>query len=169
MSVEVDEKDLKILEVLKGNAKARTSTIARKTGIPPTTVHNRIKKMEKNKVIKSYAPVLDQKKMGKELLAYVLVKLAYRLPTGEKLSEAEVVEKIKKELRAEELSVVAGETDVIAKVRTKNIRELNDAVTGILRNVDGVDGTKTLVVLREVDYSNQTKVLNTLGREVTFK
>ena len=44
----IDEKDQLILEVLKENSTLSTSKIAKSTKIPITTVHNRIKKLEKN-------------------------------------------------------------------------------------------------------------------------
>ena len=40
----MDEKDEKILRLLKENSKSTTQQIAKKTLIPITTVHNRIKK-----------------------------------------------------------------------------------------------------------------------------
>ena len=54
MEVKVDEKDRKILEVLKEHADYATRQIAKKTGLPITTVHNRIQKLKKEKVIKRF-------------------------------------------------------------------------------------------------------------------
>jgi len=65
----LDKTDLKIIEALKTNAKQTTSQISKKFNIPITTVHNRIKKLEKNGVIKTYSPVLDYHKLGKFIYA----------------------------------------------------------------------------------------------------
>ena len=67
----VDNKDLLILDALKRNAKAPIAQIAKETGLPGTTVHNRIMKLNKEKVIKGYTIKVDNKKLGKGILAYV--------------------------------------------------------------------------------------------------
>jgi len=54
--VKLDDKDWQILEILKDNAKLTSHKISKKTAIPITTVHNRIKKLEMNGIIKKYAP-----------------------------------------------------------------------------------------------------------------
>ena len=67
----MDKKDAKILKVLKENAKLSTQQISKKTLIPITTVHHRIKKMEKEGVINGYTTIVDNKKIGKNIAAYV--------------------------------------------------------------------------------------------------
>jgi DNA-binding Lrp family transcriptional regulator len=81
--MELDKKDLQILELLKRDSKLTTSKIAKKTLIPTTTIHNRIKKLEKSGIIKNYTLNLDWKKLGKNITAFILVSVIYQLPTGE--------------------------------------------------------------------------------------
>ena len=50
----MDKKDKTILELLNENSKLTTSQISKKTIIPITTVHNRIKKLEKEGIITGY-------------------------------------------------------------------------------------------------------------------
>jgi len=146
--MELDEKDLKVLDLLKENSKLRTSQMSKRLRMPITTVHNRIKKLEKIRVIKNYTVVPDYKKLGKDILSYILVTVMYMLPNGEKISQEKVAKKIK-ELGAEEVSIVTGGTDIIIKVRAKDVSELNDFVIKKLRSIDGVDKTQTLIVLEE--------------------
>ena len=75
----LDKKDLAILEILKHNSNLSTQNIAKKTNIPITTVHNRIKKLEKEGIIKEYSVVLDNKKIGKPIAAYILITVDYKL------------------------------------------------------------------------------------------
>ena len=44
----VDDKDRKILDLLENNSKLTTNQLSKKTAIPITTIHNRIKKLEKD-------------------------------------------------------------------------------------------------------------------------
>lgn len=144
--MELDKKDLKIIEILKENSNQTTSQISKKFNIPITTVHNRIKKLEKLGVIKNYTVVLDYKKLDKGILSYILVSVMYTLPNGKKVAQEDIAREIKK-IGAEEVSIVTGGTDLIIKVRVKDVDELNDFVIKKLRSIDGVDKTQTLIVL----------------------
>ena len=73
MSYELDDKDEKILEVLKEHAEYTTRQIAKKTLLPVTTVHNRIIKLRKEGVILKYTIVPDYSKLDKDFVVYVLV------------------------------------------------------------------------------------------------
>jgi|TARA_Y100000310_G_scaffold91835_2_gene89371 DNA-binding Lrp family transcriptional regulator len=146
----MDEKDERILDVLKENSKLSTQQISKKTFIPITTVHHRIKKLEKDGVIKKYTVVLDNKKIDKAISAYVLINVDYKLLKQIKKTQYELAKKLKLNPAIEEVSVITGETDTIIKVWVKDIDELNKLIEGYLRNLDGVDRTRTLVVLSEV-------------------
>lgn len=144
--MDLDKKDLKIIDILKEDSKQTTNQISKRFNIPITTVHNRIKKLEKLGIIKSYTVNLDYKKLDKGILSYILVSVIYTLPSGRKVSQEQVAKEIKN-IGAEEVSIVTGGTDLIIKVRAKDIDELNDFVIKKLRNIDGVDKTQTLIVL----------------------
>ncbi len=146
--MELDEKDLKVLDLLKENSKLRTSQMSKRLRMPVTTVHNRIKKLEKEGIIRNYTIVPNYKKLGKDILSYIFVTVMYMLPSGEKISQEKVAQKIKA-LGAEEVSIVTGGTDLIIKVRAKDVGELNDFVIKKLRSIDGVDKTQTAIVLQE--------------------
>lgn len=146
----MDRKDEKVLEMLKHNSKLTTSQIAKKTNIPVTTVHNRIRKMEQNGIIKGYSVVLDYKKLGRPITAYMLVSIIYTLPSGKKVQQEEVAKSIKRLGNVEEASIITGGADILARVRVKDIEELNDFVVRKLRSIDGVDKTQTMIVLSSV-------------------
>ncbi len=120
--------------------------IARQTGLPLTTVHNRIKRLEALGVITGYGISVDETKLGKGLTAYVLVTIAPRTPAGIKVSQEDVAREIKS-IGADEAAIVTGGTDIIARVRAKGLAELNELIVKKLRNIDGVDKTQTMIVL----------------------
>ena len=145
----MDDKDERILEVLKENSKLTTQQISKRVSIPITTVHNRMKKLEKDGVIKKYTAVLDYKKIGKPISAYVLIIVDYKLLKQIKKTQHDLSKKIKQHPSVEEASRVTGGTDIILKTRVKDVEELDEFVTSYLRNVDGVDKTQTMVILNE--------------------
>ena len=74
----IDEKDKKILEILKENSNLSTYKIHKKTLIPVTTVNNRIKKLNKLGVIKKYTIEIDKSKLGFNLAAYVFTSFIFK-------------------------------------------------------------------------------------------
>lgn len=146
----MDEKDWKILEELMRDSSQTTSDIGKKTRIPITTVHNRIKKMEEEGVIKGYSVKVDHKKLGKGMAAYLLVNVIYTLPDGRKMSQEDIAGRVKRMEEVESAEIVTGATDMIVKVRVKDVDGLNEFVIDKLRSVDGIDKTQTMVVLNSL-------------------
>lgn len=72
-----DETDLAILRILQENPKSRIKDLADKLGIPKSTVHYRIKKLEDLGVIKGYNAILDSEKLGFEYLVVILIRGKY--------------------------------------------------------------------------------------------
>ena len=146
----MDYKDEKILDVLKENSKLSTQQISKKTSIPITTVHHRIKRLEKEGVIKKYTVVLDSKKIGKAIAAYINIVVDYKLLKEKNMSQHELAKKLNQHESVEESAMVTGGTDIIIKVRVENIDELDNFVTKYLRNIDGIKKTQTMVILNEL-------------------
>lgn len=146
----MDEKDEKILNLLKENSKLTTHQISKKLLIPVTTVHNRIKKMEKEGIIKRYTLEIDNKKVGKVIAAYINIIVDYRLLKQVKITQHELTRKIRQDEAVEEAAMVAGGTDILIKVRVKSMEELDNFVTKHLRNFDGIEKTQTMIVLNEI-------------------
>ena len=69
----LDEKDIKILNLLEHNGRLSIQKISSKLNIPPSTIHNRIKRMENAKVIEGYSVKLNEKIMERDFTVYMLV------------------------------------------------------------------------------------------------
>jgi len=152
MTENIDAKDLKLLELLQNNSKLTSSQISKKTGLPITTVHNRIKKLEKNRVIKKYSLELNKNKLGLNITAYIFASIDYppeAKDSKKKFSQEDIARKIRFLTEVDSVSIVTGETDIIIKLSTKNIDSLNEFIIRKLRNIDGIDKTRTAVILKE--------------------
>ena len=115
--MEIDSKDIQLLEILERNSKAPVQEIAEKTGIPASTVHHRIKKLESNKIITGYTAVLNPKVMGKAFSAYVMVN-----GSPEKYLDDDFF----KHKYVAEVSAVTGNYDLIIKIQCSNLEQFND-------------------------------------------
>ena len=143
----IDEKDKAIIELLTQNAELTTSQISKKTRIPITTVHNRIKRMKKKGIIKNFTVNLDYEKLGKPLTSYILLTVTY---TSSKVTQQAIGKKIRTIEGVESVSIVTGTTDMLLKVRIASMKDLSTLITKGLRQIEGVDKTQTLVVMEEV-------------------
>lgn len=149
MMNEIDEVDLKVLEALKENSRATVRDVAKKIKAPVTTVHNRLKKLTKEGVIRCFTIVPDYEKLGKSILAFVFASIDHEKLVDNKQG----IEGLKKQLRTfpeiEKVYAVTGEIDMIMLVRIGSIKELDDFLIKKLRNVKGVQRTTTQIVLEE--------------------
>lgn len=69
----VDEIDWKIIKVLQKNARLSYAQIGREINLSPSAVGERIQKLEENKIIKKHISIIDFKKVGYSLSAYISI------------------------------------------------------------------------------------------------
>jgi DNA-binding Lrp family transcriptional regulator len=67
MAVDLDETDIKILKALTSDARLSSRQIANQCDVSIGTVLSRMKRMEKEGIIKGYSALLDHEKLGYEL------------------------------------------------------------------------------------------------------
>jgi len=147
MAQDLDDKDWKIIEVLKEHADYTTRQIAKKTLLPVTTVHNRIRKLREEKVIRRYTVDLDNKKIGKSFVAYILISANLSLLKQKKMSQYDLAEQIKRFEFVERVDIVSGGTDLVAIIRVKDVEEFDKILLGKLQLLEGIDKTQSLTVI----------------------
>jgi DNA-binding Lrp family transcriptional regulator len=138
----MDEIDDKILEKLNENARKSYREIARELNISLTTVSNRIKRMEDEKIIERYIPLINQEKIGYDLTAVINVKISH----GKLL---QVQEKISKDKHVSGVYDITGDWDSLIIAHFKDRRDLNGFIKGVL-SMNNVEKTNTQLVLNIV-------------------
>ncbi len=137
--VEIDDIDMRVLRILNTNARKSYRDIAKELDLSLTTVSKRIKRLEEKKVILGYAPILDQEKLGFDIIAIIGVKILHG-----KIIETE-------RMLARDPAVFAvydstGDWDAMVQARFKTRTDLNAFVKKVLEHED-VEKTYTQVVL----------------------
>jgi len=145
----LDEKDVKILGILQENCRTPARRIAEEVGSPITTIYAKVKRMEREGLIKGYKAVLDPGRMGFGTLAFILVSFAYQ-GDREKPSQREVARRIAMLPEVQETHIITGDWDILLKVRVRNVEELGRFVIDRLRTIKGVEKTLTCVVLSTI-------------------
>ena len=71
----IDKTDLKIIALLKANSKASFSEISKSISLSPSSVRERIRKLEDIGAIKGYSLEVDQALLGNSLEVFILLKV----------------------------------------------------------------------------------------------
>lgn len=145
----MDELDYKILDNLNENARKSYREIARELDISLTTVANRIKRMEAEKIIERYIPLINQEKIGFDLTAVINVKISQ----GKLL---EVQERISKDNHVSGVYDITGDWDSLIIAHFRDRRDLNGFIKGVL-SIANVEKTNTQIVLNIV--KNEKRVM----------
>ena len=135
----LDEVDIKILRILNGNARKSYRDIAKELDLSLTTVSKRIKRLEEDRVILGYAPMLDQEKLGFDITAIIGIKILHgRIIETEKA--------LAKDPAVYAVYDSTGDWDAILQARFRTRTELNTFVKKVLGHED-IEKTYTQIVL----------------------
>lgn len=113
----LDEIDQKIVSILKADGKLGTKEIANQIGLTNTPTYERIRRLEKRGVIKSYAAIIDKKKQG--LTLNVLCNVQLKSHAAEYLREFEAA--IIQLTEITDCFHIAGNFDYLLKITVKDM------------------------------------------------
>lgn len=134
--MKLDKKDFAIIDVLKQNSRLAIRDIAKKTGIRPSTVHERIKKLVKRGVIEKFTLKLNNKAMGENLIVFMLIKGG---------TKEYIDNKIINDKHIKEIFGVTGEYDLLLKLKFKDVEEFNRFLIKFRKEQRGIKSTFTMV------------------------
>jgi len=147
----MDHIDQKILEILQENAVSTAKEIASKLSLSTTPIYKRIKKLEKNGIIKKYVALLDANLIGKSIL--VFINITIKNHHFEKRFEfIKHMQKLKSVL---EFYHTSGSFDFLVKVRFSNIHEFRDFLVNELSAIQNISDIESQIVLEEIKYSTK--------------
>ncbi len=146
----MDDKDIELLRYLQDNGRAKLNDISKASKLATTTAHKRIKKLEKDGIIKGYAAIIDAEKVGKPLLAYIMIRTSMQnKEENDRNPQKTLCKSLAKLPFVQSAHVISGEWDVLLKVRARDMKELNDFIVKELRLNPVVDRTMTFFVMED--------------------
>ena len=135
----LDKNDEKILKNLLVDARLSARQLGLKLGMSTVTILSRIKKLEKEKIIKGYTALIDHEKLG-----YTLTAIIEIIAKKDKIIDMEVeISKIENVCGVYDIT---GNTDTLVIAKFKSRNELSEFVKG-LASIPNIDNTITHVVL----------------------
>jgi len=133
----LDDKDWKIIELLKQDSREPIREIAKKTKIRPSTIHQRIRKLVEGKTIEKFTIKLNNKAVGENFIVFMLVKGG----TTEYIDN-----KILNDKHVKEVFGITGEYDLLIKLKFENVEEFHEFVLNFRKDKKEIQSTMTMVV-----------------------
>ena len=147
--VKLDETNKKILRILQENSSITNSDLAKEVGLAPATTLERVKKLELSGVIKGYVALVDQKKIGKEITAFVEISMNNH--------SAASIKEFSRDVSALpevlECHHIAGDKDFLLKVVTENIDSYRIFALDKLASIPGTGNVCTFFSLASTKFS----------------
>jgi len=143
-TMELDQTDRSLLSTLQRDCRIPLQEVAKKLGVPKSTVHYRIKKLEQEGVIEGYHARVNAAQLGYDYLAVVLVRAKY----GPKYHE-KVGRKLAKTPGVWAVYYVLGEIDFIVLIRARDRDDYMQKLEQISGMTD-IERTSTQVVAKVV-------------------
>jgi Lrp/AsnC family leucine-responsive transcriptional regulator len=138
-SVVLDDRDAEIISALQEDARATFAEIGRRVGMAPSSVHERVRKLEQSGAIRGYRAEVDPEAVGLFVTALVSVTpLDPRQPD-------DLPERVREFDEVEDCHSVAGDESYILKVRTRTTADLEDLLRRLREKAEVQ--TRTTIVL----------------------
>lgn len=154
----IDKIDISILNILQVDGRSSASEIAKSVKLSIPAVTERIKKLNEKGLITKFVGILNHKKAGLDLTAFVFVVSEHSDHYDRFIDEANKCESVM------ECHSITGSGSHILKIRVENSQALEDLLYKI-QNWPGVSRTQSNLVLST--YKEETSIdLNILGKSL---
>jgi len=149
--IELDEIDLGILDLLQENCRTALAKIGDQVGLSAPSVIERVKKLEDSGVIRGYHAILDARRLGMDITAFIGVSVSHPRLIEAFENEIEQIEDVL------ECHHVTGSYTLLLKVKSVNTSSLETLISR-LRSINGVEKTETMIVLSTKTERSQLKL-----------
>ena len=136
----MDAIDRQLVEALRANGRSSWAELGREVGLSGPSVQERVRRLEERGILLGYRAVIAPDQVG--LGTSALVGLFQR----DDVETDDIVEGVRAIPAVEDCWFVAGDQELVVKVRVADVTQL-EAVVANLRRVNGVVRTRTTVVL----------------------
>jgi DNA-binding Lrp family transcriptional regulator len=143
-SQKLDDLDLAILRELQVDCRIPLQEIAEKVGAPTSTVHYRVKRLERDGVIDGYYANVNPEKLGLDYLTVIQVRANYGPGYHERIGK-----KLAKIQGVWAVYFTLGETDFFVLTRSKDKSEYMK-ILDVLMATKGIERTSTQVVAKVI-------------------
>lgn len=146
----LDEIDRRLLAALQDNGRLSATELAERVGLTTSPCLRRLRRLERSGVIRGYAALVDQEKVGLPVSVFVSVKLERQ--------REEALERFERAVRAcpevVECYLMTGPRDYLLRVVVKDLSAYERFLKDTLTRVEGVASIESSFALSQVKYAN---------------
>jgi len=143
MNYQIDNTDRQIMEILLQNARTPYTEIAERLIVSPGTIHVRMKKLENMGVVQGTELIVDPKKLGLDLTAFIGVFLKESVQYRDVVSRLSDIEEIV------EAYYTTGGYSIFLKIICSNTDHLRQVLNEKIQKVKGIQRTETMISLEQ--------------------
>lgn len=147
--MKLDAIDLKLLSLLQTDSKKTTKEYANVLGLSVTAVYERIKRLEKNQIVKNYVALVDKNMVNRNFTVFCHVKLVQHTHDNIKQFEREVL-KLKEVVECHHLS---GDFDYLLKIHVQDMEAYREFMVNKLTAINHIGSTQSSFTIKEVKHS----------------
>lgn len=155
MARQMDETDHKILRILQEQGRISNIDLSRQIKLSPAPTLERVRKLEKMRVIEGYHAQVNLGKMGITIKALIQVTLIHQQET----SIHKFIEAIMHIPEVVECHQVTGDFDYLLRVFTTDIEALDKLITERISKIPEVGHIKSHIILSEIKHSRVVPIL----------
>lgn len=144
MTIDLDDLDMKLLRELRKDSRQSVRQLAKALGESPSTVYNRVKRLEKNEIIRKFTISFSYDHLDLSNVAFIFVGL----------KAPDICENGGNEIRTManeiaqisgvcEVHLISGDYDLLIKIRSKSLKTIGKFVIDELRSKPYVVKTST--------------------------
>tara|TARA_Y100000991_G_scaffold16649_1_gene11045 strand:+ start:13 stop:477 length:465 start_codon:yes stop_codon:yes gene_type:complete len=141
--IKIDGIDKEIIRMLIENARRPILEIAKKIGISGAAIHQRLRKLEKSKLINGSSISIDPKVLGYNTMAYIGIFL------DRATNNKTVVTELAKIKEVIECHYTTGDWSILTKILCKDNQDLMEILTKKIQVIKGVARTETYISLEQ--------------------
>ncbi|PVX24305.1 MAG: hypothetical protein CW716_10325 [Candidatus Bathyarchaeum sp.] len=145
----MDEKDDAIIRLLERRAGASNRSLSKIVGLPISTTHRRIKKLEKQGVITGYKALINYEKTNRPIGAFIMINLGEHIPGVGHIPKNKIFDVLSKFEEIEEIIELQAATyDVVAKARLPTLKKLSSLMEKV-RSIEGIEEASAAIIIEE--------------------
>lgn len=147
----MDRIDLKILDFLQTDARITAKELASRLSLSATPIYERIRKLERQGIIKQYVAILNPDMLGRSLMVF----LNMTIREHQKDARAKLLKQLTEMDEITELYHTSGTYDFVAKVRFASVKEYRDFLVDRVANLENIADIESHIVLDEIKHSTR--------------
>lgn len=144
--MDISDQDRKLIAVLQQDAQISNQALADQLGMSASACWRRVKVLEQQGVIKRYSAIVDQRKMGLEFHAIVLVALERQ----NRRQVSSFIDAVMAKDEVTECLSATGDTDYHLRIACKDQQAFNTFLEEFLFELPSISRIQTNLILREI-------------------